>query len=108
MEIAYQTEHAKAAFIVAENALAELTSSETEQKFAHDKSLILQSAGTIARRSEQYQQAVNYYEKSLALGRKTNFVYRNLGISYERAGQDQRAEYALLTALKLTQMMQFP
>ena len=54
-----------------------------------------------SRDSEQYQQAVNYYEKSLALGRKTNFVYRNLGISYERAGQDQRAEYALLTALKL-------
>ena len=101
MEIAYQKEHAEAAFIVAENALAELTDSETELKFAHDKSLILQYAGTIARRSEQYQQAVNYYEKSLALGRKTNFVYRNLGISYERAGQDQRAEYALLTALKL-------
>ena len=67
----------------------------------HDKSLILQYAGTIARRNEQYQQAVGYYEQSLSLGRKTNVIYRNLGISYERTGQDQRAEYAFMTALEL-------
>ncbi len=101
MEIAYQKEDAEAAFIVAENALAALTVTEGEKMFTHEKALILQYAGTIARRSQQYQKAISYYEKSMVLGRKTNFIYRNLGISYERAGYIQQAEDALLTALKL-------
>ena len=101
MEIAHQTEHVKAAFTLAETTIAALTNAETEGMFAHEKSLILQYAGTIARRNEQYQQAISYYEQSVSLGRKTNFIYRNLGISYERTGQVQQAEDALMTALKL-------
>ena len=101
MEVAHQAKHADSAFTVAENALTALAVSETEERFAHEKALILQYAGTIARRNELYQRAIGYYEKSLALGRKTNFIYRNLGISYERAGKVQLAEDALLTALKL-------
>lgn len=101
MEIAYQVEQAEAAFTVAENALAKLAFTETEAIFAHDKALILQYAGTIARRNERYERAIKYYEKSMALGRKTNFIYRNLGISYERAGQFKQAEDALVKALEL-------
>jgi tetratricopeptide (TPR) repeat protein len=101
MEIAHQVEQAEAAFTVAENALAKLAFTETEAIFAHDKALILQYAGTIARRNERYERAIKYYEKSMALGRKTNFIYRNLGISYERAGQFKQAEDALVKALKL-------
>ena len=101
MEVAHQAKHADSAFTVAENALTALAVSETEERFAHEKAMILQYAGTIARRNELYQRAIGYYEKSLALGRKTNFIYRNLGISYERAGKVQLAEDALLTALKL-------
>ena len=101
MEIAYQTKHAEAAFTLAENTLVALTNAETKDEFSHERALILQYAGTIARRNEQYKQAVSYYEQSLSLGRKTNFIYRNLGISYERAGLVKQAENALLAALKL-------
>ena len=101
MEIAHQAEHAEAAFTVADDALSRPTTSETAPIFAHEKAMILQYAGTIARRNERYQKAVNYFEKSLSLGRETNFIYRNLGVSYQRAGKVQKAEDALLTALKL-------
>ena len=101
MEIAHQKDHAEAAFTLAENTIAALTNAETEGMFVHEKALILQYAGTIARRNEQYQRAVSYYEQSLSLGRKTNVIYRNLGISYERTGQVQQAEDAFMTALKL-------
>ena len=101
MEIARQAGNANSAFIVAENALAELTNFGTEVTFAHEKALILQHAGTIARREELYYHAIDYFEQVLALGRQTNFNYRNLGISYERTGQVQLAENALQKALKL-------
>ena len=101
MEIARQTGNAESAFIVAENALAELTDFGTEVMFAHEKALILQHAGTIARREELYHHAINYFEQVLALGRQTNFNYRNLGISYERTGQVELAENALQKALQL-------
>ena len=101
MEIARQTGNADSAFIVAENALAELTDFGTEAMFAHEKALILQHAGTIARREELYHHAIDYFEQVLALGRQTNFNYRNLGISYERTGQVELAENALQKALQL-------
>ena len=69
--------------------------------FSDEKALILQHAGTIARREELYHQAINYFEQVLALGRKTNFNYRNLGISYERTGQVEMAENAFQKALHL-------
>ena len=50
MELARQTGNADAAFIVAENAIDELTDFGTEVMFADEKALILQHAGTIARR----------------------------------------------------------
>lgn len=101
MEIARQTGNAGSAFIVAENALAELANFGTEVMFAHEKALILQHAGTIARREELYHHAIDYFEQVVALGRQTNFNYRNLGISYERAGQVELAENALQKALQL-------
>ena len=101
MEIAHLTGNAESAFLVAENALTELTAFGTEAKFAQEKALILQHAGTIARREELYHQAIDYFEQALALGRKTNFNYRNLGISYERIGQVELAENALQKALQL-------
>ena len=101
MEIARQTGNAEAAFVVLENSLSELADSGTEAMFADEKALILQHAGTIARREELYHQAIKYFEQVLALGRKTNFNYRNLGISYERTGQVELAENALQKALKL-------
>ena len=101
MEIRRQTGNADSAFIVAENALAELTNFGTEVMFAHEKALILQHAGAIARREELYYHAINYFEQVVALGRQTNFNYRNLGISYERTGQVELAENALQKALQL-------
>ena len=101
MEIARQTGNADSAFIVAENALVELTNFGTEVMFAHEKALILQHAGTIARREELYHHAIDYFEQVVALGRQTNFNYRNLGISYERTGQVELAENALQKALQL-------
>ena len=101
MEIARQTGNADSAFIVAENALAELTDFGTEMMFANEKALILQHAGTIARREELYHHAIDYFEQVVALGRQTNFNYRNLGISYERTGQVELAENALQKALQL-------
>ena len=79
MEIARLTDNANVAFVVAENALAKLTDFGTEAMFADEKALILQHAGTIARREELYHNAIEYFEQALALGRKTNFNYRNLG-----------------------------
>ena len=101
MEIARQTGDTKAVFAVAENALTELANFGTETMFSDEKALILQHAGTIARREELYHQAINYFEQVLALGRKTNFNYRNLGISYERTGQVEMAENAFQKALHL-------
>ena len=101
MEIARQKENAEAAFLVAENALVELTDFGTEAMFSHEKALILQHAGTISRREELYHHAIDYFEQVLALGRKTNFNYRNLGISYERIGQVELADNALQKALQL-------
>ena len=101
MEIARQKGTAEAAFIVAENALSDLADIGTEAVFSDEKALILQHAGTIARRQELYHYAIKYFEQVLALGRRTNFNYRNLGISYERTGQDELAENALQKALKL-------
>ena len=101
MEIARQKGNAEAAFVVAENAILELADFGTEAMFAHEKALILQHAGTIARREELYHHAIDFFEQVLALGRKTNFNYRNLGISYERTGQVEPAEIALQKALQL-------
>ena len=101
MEIARQTGDAQAAFSIAENALAELADFGTEAFFADEKALISQHAGTIARREELYKNAIEYFEKALSLGRKTNFNYRNLGISYERIGQVELAENALEKALQI-------
>ena len=101
MEIARQTGEAEAAFSVAENALAELADFGTEANFADKKALISQHAGTIARREELYNNAIKYFEQALSLGRKTNFNYRNLGISYERIGQVKLAENALQKALQI-------
>ena len=101
MEIARQTGDAEAAFSVAENAIAELADFGTEELFADEKALISQHAGTIARREELYNNAIEYFEQALSLGRKTNFNYRNLGISYERIGQVELAENALKKALQI-------
>ena len=101
MEIARLTDNANVAFVVAENALAKLTDFGTEAMFADEKALILQHAGTIARREELYHNAIEYFEQALALGRKTNFNYRNLGISYERTGQVELAENAFQKALQV-------
>ena len=101
MEIARQREGAEAAFVVAENAITELADFGTEVMFADEKAMILEHAGTIARREELYNHAIEYFEQVLALGRKTNFNYRNLGISYERTGQVELAENTLQKALQL-------
>ena len=65
MEIARQTENADSAFFVVKNALAELNNFGTEVMFAHEKALILQHAGTIARREELYHHAIDYFEQVL-------------------------------------------
>ena len=101
MELARQTGNADLAFIVAENAIAELTDFGTEVMFTNEKALILQHAGTVARREELYHHAIDYFEQVVALGRQTNFNYRNLGISYERTGQVELAENAFQKALQL-------
>ncbi len=101
MEIARQTGNAEAAFFVAKNALSRLADFGTEAMFADEKASILQHAGTIARREELYHRAIEYFERALFLGRKTNFNYRNLGICYERVGQVELAENALKTALQI-------
>ena len=101
MQITQQTQTAPAAFAVMEAALNQLSEDTPAADLAQDQAGLYRYAGSLARREELYQDAIDYFEAALTFGAETNFIYRNLGISYEQLDQTQKAEQAFLKALAL-------
>lgn len=101
MQMARRTDGADAAFAEMDAALIRLSDDTAGPLLDHDKAVLYSYAGTLARSEERYQTAVDYFEKASGLGRQTGFLYRNLGISYERLDQAEKAEQAFFKALAL-------
>ena len=101
MQIAQQTQQAEAAFAQMDTALDQLAANTPEPLLDRDRAVLYRYAGSLARRAEQYQKAISYFEEALHFGEETDFIYRNLGIAYERLKQTQKAEQAFLKALAL-------
>ena len=57
--------------------------------------------GDTYRRNSMFRQSRNAYMASLALGRDTGGLHRNLGVSLERLGETQAAETHLLRAIEI-------
>ena len=101
MQITQQTETAGAAFAVMDAALNKLSADTPAVDLTQDQAALYRYAGGLARREGLHQDAIDYFERALTLGAETNFIYRNLGISYEQLDQTQKAEQAFLKALAL-------
>ena len=101
MQRAYETNGAEAAFAEMDTALQALSAVTSDDLLNKDRAVLLRYAGSVARQSGLYETAVRYFEAALRTGAQTNFIYRNLGISYERLDQTQKAEQAFLKALDL-------
>ena len=101
MQITQQTETAGAAFAVMDAALNKLSADTPAVDLTQDRAALYRYAGGLARREGLHQDAIDYFERALTLGAETNFIYRNLGISYEQLDQTQKAEQAFLKALAL-------
>ena len=101
MQITQQTETAGAAFAVMDAALNKLSADTPAVDLTQDQAALYRYAGGLARREGLHQDAIDYFERALTLGAETNFIYRNLGISYEQLDQTQKAEQAFLKALDL-------
>ena len=101
MQITQQTQTANAAFAVMDAALNHLLEDTPAADLAQDQAVLYRYAGSLARRAELYPLAIDYFELALTFGPETNFIYRNLGISYEQLDQTQKAEQAFLKALAL-------
>lgn len=101
MQLAQDTKGPESAFEEMEIALQELSSVIADDVLDKDRAVLLRYAGSIARQNNLYDEAVRYFEAALRTGEESNFTYRNLGISFERLGQTQKAEDAFLKALEL-------
>ena len=101
MQLAHRTDNVSVAFAIMNKALDQLAITSPASDLAHDQAVLYRYAGSLARRAEMYSLAVDYFERALRLGPETNFIYRNLGISFEQLGQTKAAEEAFLKALAL-------
>lgn len=64
--------------------------------------------GTVEARNENYEKAIEYYNKAIALDSKFAFAYDNLGISYRKLNQYDKAIEAYEKSLKIDPNGQMP
>jgi tetratricopeptide (TPR) repeat protein len=69
--------------------------------FSSDHQKSLAALGLRALENQQYEEAIQYYERAIQEGIVSDQIYSNLGLSYRKLGRSAEAEKAFLKALEV-------